>query len=245
MLRSKSQVFLFILLLSQLTWATDSVPATKTSDTVTTTPAAEAPLKKEAEAVPVTPTETQESAKEEKRQWKLGPTVAVSFPRVTEYALEYKTGSGLFSTALISGGFSFKPESTTSASFSNFELRGRWHPFYGSFFLGLGMGSQSIKVQATDTINSTNVVLDLDITSTYMVPHIGWLSVYSFGLTFGFDVGMIVPSGVKSKLSSNAPTIVKSTSDYQKMEDDILASGDKLGKVSIPYMTLLKVGWLF
>ncbi len=238
MLKTMSKVVLFILILNRIGWAADTAatPAATTSNEVQST-TENAPSKE------TTPPEA--PAKEEKRQWRLGPAVSLSFPRVTEYSLEFKSGNGMFSTALTTGGFSFKPDSKTKAGFSNFELRGRWHPFMGTFFVGMGFGSQFIKVQATDSISSNNVTLDLDIASSYSLPHIGWLKVYDFGLTFGFDIGLIVPSGVKTKLTSNASDPIKATSDYKKLEDDAVSSGDKLGRVSLPYMTLFKVGWLF
>jgi hypothetical protein len=177
--------------------------------------------------------------------WKLGPTIALTFPRVKELGLEFKAGSGFFSFGLISGGFKTKPTSEVSAEFSNYELRGRWHPFAGSFFLGVGYGKQNIKLEGTKEISSVPVTLNLDIESTYLMPHLGWFRVSDIGLTFGFDIGTILPSGVTSKMTSNASTAAESTSDYAKMKKDTEDAGDKLGKTSLPYMALFKIGWLF
>lgn len=240
----KQILLLSFICFSSLGHSAETKPSTSTETPATTndtSPANASQTKEEHQEKTETPT----AKTDESRKWRIGPTVNVSFPRIRELALEYKSGNGFFSAAAISGGFSLKPESKIEATFSNYEIRGRLHPFAGSFFLGLGLGTQSIKIKATDSISSTNVDLNLDIASTYMVPHIGWLTVYSFGLTFGFDIGTVIPSGVKSTVTSNANSTIQAQSEYQKLKSDAQSAGDKLGKTSLPYVTLLKVGWLF
>lgn len=176
---------------------------------------------------------------------RIGPMFTLSFPRIKEISLEYLTVNKMFSFALSKGGISIDPATNISATFSNFDIRGRWHPFMGSFFLGAGYGSQSITIEGTETINSITAHLKEEVTSTYFMPQLGWLSVWDIGLTMGFELGTIIPSGVSTNFTSDAPALVKATSDYKKLKEDAESTGNKLGASSIPYIALFRIGWLF
>ena len=65
------------------------------------------------------------------------------------------------------------------------------------------------------------------------------------GLFGGIDFGFQSPSGVSSTLSSNADALVKATAEYQNLEADIRDQGKKLGEISIPTLTLFRLGYLF
>jgi hypothetical protein len=187
-----------------------------------------------------------------KTSWgQLGLTGSLALPHVIEYGLDYLSPGKMLSSSFVIGGYKFKA-GDVSAGISSYDLRGRWHPFMGSFFLGLAYGTQKISVEAKDTVNTFETIVKLDIKSAYLMPHIGWLAVWDSGFTLGFDLGMIMPSGVSTTLSTDIPSATASqkdavvtSSDYLKLKKDAESSGDKLGKTSIPYITLLKIGWMF
>jgi hypothetical protein len=203
---------------------------------------------------PTTPTASTPSTTDEKsnKSWgRLGLSAALTAPHIIEYGLDYFTPDNMFSSSFVVGGYTFKT-GTVSAGISSYDLRGRWHPFMGSFFLGLAYGSQKISIEAKDVVNTFDTIVKLDIKSAYVMPHLGWFAAWDSGFTLGFELGMIMPSGVSSSLTTDIPAAsasqraaIEATNDYIKMKTDAESAGDKLGKTSIPYLTLLKLGWVF
>lgn len=56
----------------------------------------------------------------------------------------------------------------------------------------------------------------------------------------------ITPSPFFSgKITSDVTGAAETTAEYAKLKKDAEDAGNKLGKTSIPYMTLFKIGWLF
>jgi hypothetical protein len=183
---------------------------------------------------------------------RIGLSYGISFPHFTEYGLDYLTLNKFFSFSGILGGAKAKMGGGVSTEISSQDLRVRWHPFASSFFFGVGYGIQTIGLQATTTSNSTTAVTKLKIKGNYMLPHIGWFRVWDIGLTMGFDLGYLRPSGVTSTLDTDTPGATQAERDallasteYQKSKKDIEAAGKLLGSVSIPYLTLFKIGWVF
>ncbi len=249
-MRFKLRIIVFslatIVSFSTQSFATDETNSTLASPTSTSVPKAELGNSDEVSHPKKNTLATDHNSNSsEPRKWRLGPTVTFSFPRISEYALEYKPGNDFFSLGISYGGFDSKLDSDKKLSFKNYELRGRWHPFMGSFFLGLGYGKQNLKVDASKSISSVNVTYNFDIESSYVFPHMGWFKVFDSGFTYGFDFGVISPSGVKTKTSSNAPTSVQSSTEYTDFKKSAEDAGNKLGKVSLPYLGLVKLGWLF
>lgn len=108
------------------------------------------------------------------------------------------------------------------------------------------MGNQTIYAQQTQTISSIPVTLKVDIKSTYTIPHIGWMwGVKDGGFFYSMELGMQSPSGVKTTLTTDADPLIKATQDYQDLEKEVTDTGDKIGKVGLPFLTLVKMGWLF
>jgi hypothetical protein len=220
-------------------------------------PETQAPLASE---TPVAEPVVKESANSESKKdessggrnfGKVGISYGISFPHFTEYGIDYQTMNKMFSFSGILGGKALTM-SDAKVNISSMDLRLRWHPFMGSFFLGVGYGKQTIALEASGTYANIATVAKLDIKNNYLMPHMGWFRVWDIGLTMGFDFGVLTPSGVTSTLTTDTPsaspaerTAALASADYLKMKDDTEKMGKTFGSASIPYITLFKIGWLF
>lgn len=126
------------------------------------------------------------------------------------------------------------------------EVSARWHPFSGSFFLGLGLGQQDLSASSDSTISGQSIEAQVSIKSTVITPHLGWMWGAGDGGFFGgLDFGYQLPSNPKTTLSTNADSIIQATPDYQDLYEAVNDQGKILGQIGIPTVTLLKIGYLF
>ncbi len=192
---------------------------------------------------------------------RVGPTFAIGFPHVITYGVD------VLWEHLLSGGIStgktritaFKP---LDASVSSLDVRLRWHPWLGSFFLGVAYGNQTIDASAAaqdlavtlpgGVKRKVTASFEADARTTYWTPHLGWFTVYDFGLTLGFELGLQMPIKAHTSIdveltgvSASEENLVKESPEYQKQKKDAKDALDRVATVSLPYITLLRIGWLF
>lgn len=149
---------------------------------------------------------------------------------------------------------------------AHWDLRGRFHPYadenqtWRSFFVGVAVGQQTIFGKATEDLLvnvgsfalAVPTTLQFEVTTIFATPHIGWFSVWESGFTAGCEFGLQLPLHVKSKedegmanvTPSQAP-VVRETDEYKQMAGRVAAARRRLGQSIQPYVTLLRVGWLF
>jgi hypothetical protein len=181
---------------------------------------------------------------------RIGPTVALGFPHPLTYGLDAlwnDTVSGGFSI----GNFETKAQDV-EIGISNWDLRARWHPFGGSFFLGAAYGNQTIdaKLKKDIEVGTTKVStsLKLKVETTYLTPHLGWFAVWDSGFTLGTEFGYQMALSSKTKdldVTFEGGADPSGSDEFRKNADDIKKGAEQFGKVSIPYLTLLRLGWLF
>ncbi|MBC7465209.1 MAG: hypothetical protein H7256_04400 [Bdellovibrio sp.] len=192
----------------------------------------------------------------------------INVPHILNYGLDYWHSSKYFSVALNAGGYKINNLAKSSdlpngANFkiSNQEAVLRYHPFAGSFYLGLGFGKHEVNVDANRQIQVTSpvsgtadVAINDKIKANYFLPHIGWLWKTSFGMTFGMDLGYLSPSGPSVDLTTKISNIsnplvtedmVKSTDDYKKAYQEVVDNSEKFGKMGLPYWTVFRIGYMF
>ncbi len=204
----------------------------------------------------------EEPDKPRQKQWRLGPTISLSFPYFISPSVEWTVGKS-FSAGLGLG--NLKMSKDFGNSFEKVELkvnsrdvRFRYHPFRGDFFMGLALGALDLNVKGkkkttaeVDNQTTSGVVAsESQIKSRYVTPHLGWLSVYESGFCFGFELGYHFPYQSSSTYSANAQdpnldSVLKSSSEFQEQKKDLEDIVKKLGKTAIPYVNLLRIGWLF
>lgn len=189
------------------------------------------------------------------RQWRVGPTVNVSL-------LPVSVGIDATYGKQFSGGFHMGSMPYNSdkvdLKFQSWDLVGRWHPWMSSFFVGVGYVSQSIDIEATDKIddgagNKISTKLSVGVDTNYLMPHIGWMAVWDSGFTLGFEIGYKMHMNHKTdKLKTEfvgadaaQTAAVTATEDYKKQSKNVNDAVDAFGEASMPYINLLKIGYLF
>ncbi|MGK5090017.1 hypothetical protein WDW86_20900 [Bdellovibrionota bacterium FG-2] len=202
---------------------------------------------------------TSHALAESSKGFQAGATVAAGFPHPLTFSLNTK----LNPTFGVDGTYGYFGLSLNNikVSTSNFEARGRWHPFDGSFFLGAAVGRHSISASQTQdiTIASSGVSVAIptkvgaSITALYVTPQIGWLIVFGSGFTLGWDLGAVIPVSPSTTIDvevgdatlNSFLTMVKQTSDYAVVEKTVQDKGNEYGKFPLPYLTVLRLGWMF
>ena len=119
-------------------------------------------------------------------------------------------------------------------SWGDFSGAARWHPWHASFYLGAAVGSRSFKASAKDSASTATA--KAEVTSTYLAPEIGWRWIWGNGFFLGMDLGYQIILSKKSTL--DLPTGV--TSQNQK---DVTDAADQIGKIGLPILSLLQIGW--
>lgn len=189
---------------------------------------------------------------------RFGPSVAVGVPHPLTAAVDF-VYADLFSVSLGSGRFGVELEDT-EIEIRNWDVTARVFPFHGSFFIGAAYGSQGIvgKMKTDIDVESGGVTLKvpttirLEIESKYLTPQIGWFARWDSGFTLGFDFGLQMPSGTSSELQTSFENVsaageaeVKNSAEYKKNKKDVEDAAEMIGKKAIPYITLIRLGWLF
>lgn len=195
---------------------------------------------------------------------RFGGTVSLNFPHPIFVEAAFRP-LPVVSFGLGAGGISLKDlnvgSNPISVSMLAFDLKGRWHPFQGSFFLGLGLGYQKMSGQMSETIqvqsgNQTSSVLttvNLSVNSPYLTPQLGWFWVWSGGFTIGFDIGLQVPFAPQTTLDLTTDNntanvgvaLIQSTAQYRELEANIQDAGNTIGRQLLPMITVLRLGWMF
>lgn len=187
---------------------------------------------------------------------KMSVTGLLGVPHPVNVGLDYRLGSKV-SVGLTGGLLNVNVKWSTGDSIKfgtqNFEGRFRFHPFAGTFYFGLAGGVQTITADAVRSVSASGISVAIlgsaHVTSTYMVPHFGWMRVAASGFTIGFEAGVYVPFNAKTSVSltSENPLIalVTSTSEYNNLQADITKVGNDIGNKVLPFVTVLRIGWSF
>jgi hypothetical protein len=142
----------------------------------------------------------------------------------------------------------------------HYDVRLRYHPWSSSFFAGVALGKHMITGQKSKDINVTyngtksNVPTKLKVTASanYIAPHIGWFVVWEPGFTMGLDLGWMIPSGATSKaeatfanLPDGAESAIRATPEFTSATSDVEKASDDYVKKSIPFISMIRIGWMF
>lgn len=188
---------------------------------------------------------------------KIGPTVGITVPRVYDIGLEARLMNAF------GVGFSYTPSSSISSgtlkiSTTQWNIRGTFIPWQGSFFVGAQYGSQEVSAEIKQdikaTVNGSDVwtpaTVSAKVTSNYMTPMLGWQWVTGIGLMFGTELGAQIPIGASSSFdaaihgNAAADAAVKETNDYKDVKKKAEDGGKLAGNTILPYWNVFKIGWL-
>jgi hypothetical protein len=186
---------------------------------------------------------------DESRAFRIGPSLSLGIPQPFAWSLEMMFGESW------SGGFSLGSNNSkfesVNVSISSWDVRARWHPFDGSFFFATAFGSQKIKAEMKKSVDGVDTKFIVTATNRYVTPHLGWFSVWPGGLTLGFEAGWQLPMNpnsdfdAKFEASAEQQDALKSSEQFTKQKKDIEETAEKLTNKGIPYLKLLRIGWLF
>jgi hypothetical protein len=236
---------LFILGLSTGAWAQEEVAPAPTEKAVEKT--VEKPVEKVAEQ----PKQEKEIviADEDKAISRAGFDVhgQLGLPYGTAIGIDYFTESRSWSFGLNAGGFSGKDSANdVTYQLSQIGVSGRFHPWQSAFYLGIIVGAQTAKLSAKKLISGFEAQADLEVKNNFVTPNIGWMWVNKQGFSWGFELGAQLPSNAKTTLTSNTDnTAITSHPDYVQARRDAEDAGDKFGKMTLPHLTILRIGYVF
>ena len=201
------------------------------------------PENKESVAAAVEP--VIEKKESEENEHYFGLSASVGLPHPLNVGREYLHSSKLCSVGVSTGSFSHTQEGAKLGIGSS-DVALRWHPFRGSFYLGALLGEQKITGEKTEVISSQSITAEVEVKSSYSTPVLGWMwGSGNGGFYASMEFGYQTPSGVKSKLVTNADSIVRATPEYAELEKDVKDAANDIGNMSLPHVVLLKLGWLF
>lgn len=186
----------------------------------------------------------------------IGASASLSFPHIMNLAVESK----IFRKFGISANYGNVTRNINEVDLDmkHFDIRFRWFPMDTSFFAGVAVGqhqmtgelNRDIKEPTSKTTISSHG--KLTASANYVVPHIGWFSIWDSGFTMGFDLGYLVPMSPESKFTatfSKAPegtdAALRETNEYKNMKKDLEDSAKSYASKPLPFATFLRMGWMF
>lgn len=165
----------------------------------------------------------------------LGVSAGVGLPFTSMFAVNYTAGKK-FTIDLSYNSFSIAVGGA-SVSLTKPELNLKFHPFEGSFFLGVGIGQFTMSAKGTDA--DTGQTATVSVTSLALTPNLGWMwGVANGGFWMGLDVGYQMPQSPTTTIESALPT---SSQQYR----DAVDAANTYGSTSLLTMSFLRLGWLF
>jgi hypothetical protein len=112
-----------------------------------------------------------------------------------------------------------------------------WHVFGGAFYIGAGVGQETLTAEAVDSTIGASV--RGEVTATTAIARIGWMwGKADGGFWFGMDATVISPSGASSKLTT---TGVPASEDVQDVEDSL----NRFGETAYTNITIARLGYIF
>jgi hypothetical protein len=187
----------------------------------------------------------------------IGGSAAIALPHVLNLGIESMIGQRFGIS--VNYGNATRTLSSVDVGVRHTDLRLRWFPWAGSFFVGSAFGSHKLTGELNrviyDSTTKQNIAVHgkLSASANYIAPHFGWFSVWDSGFTMGCDFGYLMPSGVKSSFSSNFGAIpsgvgedsLRESGEYKEMRKDLEDSAKKYASMPLPFVTLMRIGWMF
>ncbi len=190
---------------------------------------------------------------------RIGPTVQIGVPHPLTYGVEAMVAD-VVSLGFSTGKYHVKLNSKGALDITSWDAFARWHPFAGSFFLGVAYGHQDLSGTYKDDVTITSgaasatmpAEVDVDVKGSYFSPRLGWFAVYNSGLVLGFELGAQIPVSPSVKveevvtgISPAQQAAIEGTQDYKDLHKKADDAARIIGKKTLPYVSLLKIGWMF
>ncbi len=165
-----------------------------------------------------------------------GISGGIGLPYITQFGVDYHLNE-MFSAHFNYNNLDLSVD-TAKLKLTMPELLVYFHPFSGSFFIGGGLGQETLKSSARDS--TTNLEASIEVKATTTIIKTGWVWGTDDGGFFGgLDYSYIMPSGASSTIT--APGVPTTSKEYQ----DAVDAADKFGSTAYGNLTFLKIGYLF
>ena len=175
----------------------------------------------------------------------IGPSLGIGLPHVINVGLEsrYRQQLGLAANYGFIPGIAI---SGTTVAMNSYDLRFRWFIFKKSFFVGAAYGVQNLTASTTQKLQGIPVNANVDISTTYFSPHLGWRWQWASGFFTGMDLGVQIACATNTSVSTDVTNaLVLASDDYQKVVKQVTDQGNDLGRTRLPFATLFEIGYLF
>ncbi|NDG85736.1 MAG: hypothetical protein EBX52_11970, partial [Proteobacteria bacterium] len=180
------------------------------------------------------------------RKFYLGPVFSPVFlPRPLSVGLEGKYTDYLG----FSFDYGFMPSlklSSTRLQLKGWDLRLKFFPFKGSFFIGVAYGNQQFIGSTSADIQGSPTTISISQDNTFFAPHIGWIWGSGFGFFTGMDLGVQLSMSRKTTVTTDQTNpVITGSAEYQSQQKKITDLADLIGKTPLPMFGILKFGFFF
>ena len=129
---------------------------------------------------------------------------------------------------------------------NSYDARFRWFIFKRSFFIGMSYGVQNLTADTTQTLQGIPINAKVNVSTTYLSPHLGWRWQWASGFFTGMDLGVQIACATDTTVTTNITNAyVQASDDYQKVVKQVTDQGNDLGRTRLPFATLFDIGYLF
>ncbi len=166
----------------------------------------------------------------------LGINLGIGFPFLSQFGVNFQLTNKLG----ISAGYGILDLDVDEANLKLDmpEVYLNYHPFAGAFYVGLGIGKETLDVTATESTTSTEISIEVDAMTT--LARLGWMwGADNGGFWFGMDLTYIKPNSPEVTIS--APGVPTSDPNYI----DAVDAAEDFGQSSYINLTLARIGWIF
>ncbi len=187
---------------------------------------------------------------------RIGGSAAISIPHVLNLGLETMI-QNRFGISLNYGNAT-RSLNSVDVGIQHADLRLRWFPWSTSLFFGVGLGVQKLNGELNRVIKdgptgqNISVRGKLNASANFIAPHFGWFAVWESGLTLGCDFGYLIPSSSQSSFAASFGTIpsgvsedsLRQSSEFKEMRKDLEDSAKRYASRPMPFITLMRIGWM-
>lgn len=166
----------------------------------------------------------------------IGGHIGFGAPYIAQLGLDFTLGDNLtLSVTRNSVGFEIDE---VDLSLTMSEVGVKWHPFGGAFFVGAGIGSQTLSAEAEE--ETTGATASVDVDNSVGIARLGWMwGKNDGGFWFGVDAAYVVPSG--GEVEVKADGLTSADQEFQDAQD----AGELFAETSYISLTLARLGYLF
>ena len=119
---------------------------------------------------------------------------------------------------------------------NDFSLGAKWYPWAARFYLGARGGVRSFDAKGRD--DATGLEAKASVKSTYLAPELGWHFTWESGFFLAVELGYQL-------ILSKSSTFTFPAGIDQGTQSDVQDAADLVGKVGLPVLTLLQLGYYF